>query len=91
MKCPSCGKRIPSTDRVCKHCKKRLPRLKKGAKPKFQLPTMDQVSPSRLNRRYLIFQEDMVVLGYINQNKSVTNMVDISVYGTGSQLNQIKV
>ena len=43
MKCPTCGKRIPSTDRVCKHCGKRLPRPKKGAKPKVshraQLPT----------------------------------------------------
>ena len=42
MKCPSCGKRIPSTDRVCKHCGKRLPRPKKGGKPKVsrlaQLP-----------------------------------------------------
>ena len=43
MKCPTCGKRIPSTDRVCKHCGKRLSRLKKGAKPpashRAQLPT----------------------------------------------------
>jgi hypothetical protein len=34
MKCPTCGKRIPSTDRVCKHCGKRLPRPKKSGKPK---------------------------------------------------------
>ena len=43
MKCPTCGKRVPSTDRVCKHCRKRLPRPKKGAKSKVshraQLPT----------------------------------------------------
>ena len=43
MKCPKCGKRIPSSDRVCKHCGKRLSRQKKGAKPKVsllaQLPT----------------------------------------------------
>ena len=34
MKCPRCGKRVPSTDRSCKYCGKRLPRPKKGGKPK---------------------------------------------------------
>ena len=34
MQCPTCGKRIPSTDRVCKHCGKRLPRPKKRGKSK---------------------------------------------------------
>jgi hypothetical protein len=37
MKCPTCGKRIPSTERACKHCGKRLPRAKKGEKPKGSL------------------------------------------------------
>jgi hypothetical protein len=43
MKCPRCGKRILSTDRICKHCGKRLPRQKNGAKsqisPRAQLRT----------------------------------------------------
>ena len=37
MKCPTCGKRMPSTGRVCKHCGKRLPRPKKEEKPKGPL------------------------------------------------------
>jgi hypothetical protein len=39
MKCPTCGKRTPSTLRVCRHCGKRLPRRKKGAKPRPPLPS----------------------------------------------------
>lgn len=35
MKCPRCGKRTLSTDRICKHCGKRLPRQKRGAKPQI--------------------------------------------------------
>jgi hypothetical protein len=39
MKCPACGKRIPSTIRVCKHCGERVPRSKKrkGSQPKISL------------------------------------------------------
>jgi hypothetical protein len=37
MKCPTCGKRIPATERACKHCGKRLPRPKKGEKSQIYL------------------------------------------------------
>jgi hypothetical protein len=37
MKCPNCGKRNPATLSDCKHCGKRLPRQKKGIKPKPSL------------------------------------------------------
>jgi len=47
MKCPTCGKRIPSDVPVCKHCGKRIPRpKKKGAKPKTQL--LSQLSQRQL-------------------------------------------
>jgi len=46
MKCPTCGKRTTATVRVCKHCGKRLPRRKKGARPQPSLPS--RLSQSKL-------------------------------------------
>jgi hypothetical protein len=46
MKCPTCGKRIPSRARVCKHCGKRVPRREKGATPRP--PLLSQLSQSKL-------------------------------------------
>jgi hypothetical protein len=46
MKCPTCGKRIPSLARVCKRCGKRVPRRKKGAQP--QPPLLSRLSQSQL-------------------------------------------
>lgn len=39
MKCPRCGKPVPATERICKHCGKRLPRPEKEKKPKSSLST----------------------------------------------------
>jgi hypothetical protein len=46
MKCPTCGKRTPSTLRICKHCGKRVPRRKKGAQPR--LPLFSRLFQSQL-------------------------------------------
>ena len=46
MNCPKCGKRIPATARLCKHCGKRISRPKKGAKPKA--PPRAQLSQRQL-------------------------------------------
>jgi hypothetical protein len=39
MKCPKCGRRTPATLGSCKHCGRRLPRQKRGARPKPALPS----------------------------------------------------
>lgn len=46
MNCPKCGKRIPATTRLCKHCGKRIHQPKKGAKPKT--PPRAQLSQRQL-------------------------------------------
>ncbi len=39
MKCPKCGIRTPLRPGECRHCGKRLPREKKGVRPKPALPS----------------------------------------------------
>jgi len=46
MNCPKCGKRVPATARLCKHCGKRISQPKKGAKPKA--PPRAQLSQRQL-------------------------------------------
>jgi hypothetical protein len=46
MKCPTCGKRIPSGARLCKHCGERTPRRKKGAQSQPLFPSW--LPPNRL-------------------------------------------
>jgi hypothetical protein len=48
MKCPKCGKRVSSTDRVCKHCGKRLARPQKETKAKIKIPHLAQLPTSKL-------------------------------------------
>jgi hypothetical protein len=54
MKCPKCGKRVSSTARVCKHCGKRLPRPKKGTKPKIKIPHLAQLPTRKLFRAGIV-------------------------------------
>lgn len=46
MNCPKCGKRVPATARLCKHCGKRIRQPKKGTKQKT--PPRAQLSQRQL-------------------------------------------
>jgi hypothetical protein len=64
MKCPTCGKRIPSLARACKHCGKRVPRREKGATPRPSLP-------SRLS------QSQLLIAGFIGMLILITLLLVI--------------